>query len=83
MKKFNQARVNGGSNYDSLNLYIIGEDRWDLLTAGLCHLVEACTLVCETRGSAFAAEKALRDQLVRGRPVERRLANKSISHVAE
>ena len=26
MKKFNQARVNGGSNYDSLN-EIVGENR--------------------------------------------------------
>jgi hypothetical protein len=27
VKKFNQARVNGGSNYDSLNDFTIG-DKW-------------------------------------------------------
>jgi hypothetical protein len=38
VKKFNQARVNGGSNYDSLNF--VGENSRGGLTSHLCLLVE-------------------------------------------
>jgi hypothetical protein len=47
VKKFNQARVNGGSNYDSLNT--IGEDSGGSLTSCLCLLVEASSVCLRDR----------------------------------
>ncbi len=65
MKKFNQARVNGGSNYDSLTSPL-GEDSGGNVTSCLSLLVEALVPIWEI-GSHTECGKALQHQLDRGR----------------